>query len=300
MPNRRNLVHSPAPLHPQLHAQAAELAAKLPHLQMEARRVVSAIYGVHGRRKAGVGETFWQYRAYAQGESARMIDWRRSSREDKLFVRMREWEAAHAVHLWMDSSPSMHFASHLASASKAERAVVLGLAIADMLVDAGESVGLLGAMPPRSSRQIMSHMSEALMQQAVQADENLAPMIALPSHAECILFTDALVMPEFFAQRLSVLAQQGARGHVVHLIDPVEETFPFTGHVVMTEEESELELHTGDAAEWGTRYRKRFAEHQAQIALTCTRHQWTYMRHHTDRPASEAALPLMLALAEGR
>ena len=89
-------------MHARLH-QAENLADLLPPLLIEADRVAQAvIQGVHGRRRAGVGETFWQFRAYDQGDAASRIDWRQSARTDKLFVREREWEAAQSAYIWAE------------------------------------------------------------------------------------------------------------------------------------------------------------------------------------------------------
>jgi hypothetical protein len=47
-------------------------------LTLEARRIaLTTLSGLHGRRRAGPGESFWQFRAFAQGEAAQRIDWRR-------------------------------------------------------------------------------------------------------------------------------------------------------------------------------------------------------------------------------
>ena len=57
------------------------LADTMPRLVLEARRVASTvIHGLHGRRRAGPGENFWQYRRFISGESAASVDWRRSAR----------------------------------------------------------------------------------------------------------------------------------------------------------------------------------------------------------------------------
>ena len=64
----------------------------------------SVMHGVHGRRRAGPGETFWQFRPFVSGEPASRVDWRRSAREDHAFVREREWEAAQTLWLWFDRS----------------------------------------------------------------------------------------------------------------------------------------------------------------------------------------------------
>jgi uncharacterized protein (DUF58 family) len=283
-------------------AQAHMLAARMPHLKMEARHVVSAIYGMHGRRHSGGGETFWQYRPYQLGESMRRIDWRRSSRDDRLYVREREWEAAHVVYLWIDRSESMDFSSLSSGMTKLDRAMVLMLALADALVDAGESVGVLDAMKPKSIRHIIEHISDILMRDDAIHEGQTQPLPLplpqpLPSHADVIIFTDALEDLETLRQRLKAIAQNGARGFVVHVIDPVEEAFPYTGQIHLIERETGLELNAGDGQAWGERYRQRFAAHKDMLMSLCRTLNWRYMVHHTDRPASEAALGLMLALA---
>src|SRR5436189_2864702 len=129
------------------------LAASLPRLVLEARRIANnVIHGLHGRRRAGAGESFWQYRRFTTGEPARSVDWRRSGRDDHLYVREQEWEAAHTVWLWPDRSASMAFASHLARDSKLERSLIVAFALAEILVEGGERVGIPGLMSPTASR----------------------------------------------------------------------------------------------------------------------------------------------------
>src|SRR4026207_1216666 len=128
---------------------ARKLADAMPRLILEARRVASTvIHGLHGRRRAGPGENFWQYRRFLSGEEARRIDWRRSARDDNLYVREREWEAAHTIWLWPDRSPWRAFASRWARESKLDRTLTVAFALAEILVEAGERVGLPGLMRP--------------------------------------------------------------------------------------------------------------------------------------------------------
>jgi hypothetical protein len=80
-----------------------------------ADRIANAvIHGLHGRRRSGPGEDFWQYRAYSFGDSVQSIDWRKSSRSDRVLVRENEWAASHTVWLWASQGPGMEFHSHLA------------------------------------------------------------------------------------------------------------------------------------------------------------------------------------------
>src|ERR1700688_609865 len=107
------------------------LASNMPRLILEARRIAATIiHGLHGRRRAGSGENFWQYRRFVSGEPAARVDWRRSARDDFLYVREREWEAAHTVWIWPDRSASMSFKSALALDGKLERTLVIAFALA--------------------------------------------------------------------------------------------------------------------------------------------------------------------------
>src|ERR1041385_5252824 len=78
--------------------KSRKLAARVPRLILEARRVASTlIHGLHGRRRAGPGENFWQYRRFVSGEPAHQIDWRRPARDRHLHLRQREGEASDQI-----------------------------------------------------------------------------------------------------------------------------------------------------------------------------------------------------------
>src|SRR5258705_134210 len=129
------------------------LAAPRPRLGLEARRIAAkVIHGLHGRRRAGAGEPFWQYRRFVSGEPSQNVDWRRSARDDHLYVREQEWEAAHTVWLWPDRSPSMAFASRQSRDSKLERGLIVTFALAELLVPGAERVGIPGLMNSTASR----------------------------------------------------------------------------------------------------------------------------------------------------
>src|SRR3954462_13663138 len=172
---------------------ALSLANRMPRLGLEGRRVAASLtHGLHGRRRAGPGESFWQFRPFVAGETAQRVDWRRSGRGDHLFVREREWEAAHSIWLWIDRSASMAYASELAGAPKIERALVLGLALADPFVEAGERVGLLGLMPPRATRQISDRIAETLVADRWSLDEDLPPRAPIGRLDDALLIGDFL------------------------------------------------------------------------------------------------------------
>jgi uncharacterized protein (DUF58 family) len=280
---------------------ALTLAQRMPHLVLEARRVAANLsHGIHGRRRAGIGETFWQFRPFVTGEAAQRVDWRRSGRDDRLYVREREWEAAQNIWFWIDRSASMGYVSDLAHASKVERAVVLGLALADAFVGGGERVGMLGLMPPRATARIAEVMAEAMVADRSALDDDLPPQATIAALDEAILIGDFLSPVNDVAAAVEAISSRGARGHLVLIVDPVEETFPFQGQAILHDLEDGISLRVGDAAAWGETYRVRMAQHRDRLEELARRRGWTLTVHRTDRPASEAALRLVTLVTAAR
>lgn len=280
---------------------ALSLGERMPRLILEARRVSTTLaHGLHGRRRAGPGESFWQFRPFVAGEAAAQIDWRRSARDDRLYVREREWEAAHNVWFWIDRSASMGFASGLAQCSKVERALVLGLALADALVEGGERVGLLGLTRATASRRIVETLAQALVGDRAGLDDDRPRRSSPGRFDEAILISDFLSPLAEVREAVAGLAGRGTRGHLVAIVDPVEETFPFTGQAVLHDLESNVSLAIGDAGSWGEAYRTRIAAHRDGLSEIARGQGWTLTVHRTDRPASEAALRLLTLVAAAR
>jgi uncharacterized protein (DUF58 family) len=280
---------------------AADLASRLPHLVAKAHEIAaSVIHGLHGRRRAGLGETFWQFRPFSVGESAHRIDWRRSARSDQLYVRDREWEAAHSFFLWMDGSPSMAFKSSLASDYKLDRAALLGLALAELLIEGGERVGLLGLTPPLSSRNIIDRLARTLADNAQSAEQqDLPPAADLPNRSKLLLISDFLCDPGELSKRFALFADAGTTGVVIMVLDPSEESFPFAGETVFVDTDGGAPFHAGEAQNLREAYRRRLVEHRSAIEEAAKRAGFMFFLHHTDRPASEAALALAIAVGEG-
>jgi uncharacterized protein (DUF58 family) len=272
--------------------QARSLAESMPRLILEARRIAATvIHGLHGRRRAGPGENFWQYRRFLSGEPARRVDWRRSARDDQLYVREQEWEAAHTVWIWPDRSPSMVFTSPLAQESKLDRTLVVGFALAEVLVQAGERVGMPGLMRPTGSRNVLDKMANAIVHD-VTARASLPPSFAPSGLAEIVVVSDFWSPIAEVRTTLSQLSATGAHGHAVQIVDPAEETFPYSGRVEFVEPEGGGEITVGRAEAWKGDYEARIARHRAEIRAETDRLGWSFAIHRTDNPATELLLAL--------
>jgi len=275
--------------------EAKGLAAGLPDLLIEARRVAATVLsGWHGRRVAGRGETFWQFRPFTPGEAAASIDWRRSARDDHVYVREKEWEAVHTVWMWVDLSASMDFRSRLATVSKRDRALVLSLALAELLASAGERVGLLGESDPILARNAAERLAVFLARATPRA----------PDPRPLRRFTDLVLIGDFLDPLaeidalLDAIARSAARAHLIQVLDPIEETFPFAGRTEFHDPETGLRHVVSRAEQYRGDYQARLAALRERLALQCRRLDWTFLVHRTDRPATEPLLALHARLAD--
>jgi uncharacterized protein (DUF58 family) len=284
-----------------LYQNAQRLAAPLPPLLLEAERVAQAVSaGVHGRRRAGSGETFWQFRRYAAGDPAQRIDWRQSARTDKFFVREREWEAAQSACLWADASGSMRYTSDRNLPTKAARAQVLMLALASLLLRGGERALWLD-----ERRTIAVHGKAGLERIAARLGgnetaiphSNLPPAVPVARYAHMILCSDFLVPQEVLRARMQDYTARHLRGMLVHILDPMELAFGFEGRLEMEGCESEAPLTLPNAASLAAAYRARMAGHEAFLRQLAQSAGWFYLRHVTSEAPHLALLRVYQALS---
>lgn len=280
-----------------LRATSETEAAALPALLARAEHLAGAVLlGAHGRRRAGAGDDFWQYRPAQIGDSRRAIDHRRSAMGDTEFVREREWQIAQSVMLWIDQSASMRFTSSDAVPQKIDRARVLALALAILLNRGGERVGLTGtALPPRAGRpQILS--LAALFCKDDDADYAPPEHRAMIPHARAVFISDFMGDIDGVRTALTKAADRGVRGVICHVLDPSEEAFPFTGRTIFQSMGGTLSHETLKANDLKERYLERLAERKAELQSLCALTGWQYGLHHTNSTAQAGLLWLYGAL----
>ena len=287
-------------------SRAQARAALIPDCMVEAQRLANTVIaGWHGRRKRGIGENFWQFRPYVDGESLSRIDWRRSARDDHTYVRDREWEAAHTVWIWADLSPSMMYKSTFGAVSKESRALVLMLALAEILARSGERIGCPGIMEPIAARNAAERLAAALMHNGTT--DGLPETSMIRGSSDIVLIGDFLDPVEEVMDRLAPLARRGLRGHVVEIADPAEETFPYAGRTEFTDPESGQKLTAGRAETLKDDYARAYVARRETLANSLRHLGWSFVPHRTDRLASEALVAVHMYLsgmpamkAEGR
>jgi uncharacterized protein (DUF58 family) len=280
-----------------LEREAHGLADRLPEILINAQRIAQTVaHGLHGRRRAGPGETFWQFRQFQASDTLRQIDWRRSASSDHLYVREREWEAAHTVWLWPDLSESMNFRSHLATTTKRDRAVLLMLAAAELLVRGGERVAMLGLTQPTASRKATTRMAEAILAQQGAEAISQPPKLHLARYSGAILFSDFLDPIAKTRAHVEALAADGATGHLIEIVDPAEETLPYEGRTEFLSPDGGQRWVADRVQSLRAQYKERLEAHRAELMELAKRLGWSFLVHHTDRPAAEPLLTLIMRL----
>ncbi|MGH6988839.1 MAG: DUF58 domain-containing protein [Stellaceae bacterium] len=275
--------------------RAEQLAATFPPLLVAAERVASAVVqGVHGRRRTGPGESFWQFRTYAPGDPTAAIDWRASAKGARLYIREREWEAAQSVWLWRDGSASMAYRSAAGLPTKRERAELLLLALAALLLRSGERVSLFDSgVPPGSGRAVLARLALGL--DAPSA--GLPGFVSLPRYGQAAFFGDFLAPPDAVAAAVGALARQGVNGHLLQILDPAEETLPFTGRVRFEGLEGETSVLMSRAESVRDAYIAKLRAHRAALRDLARGFGWSFANHRTDHPPQQALLGLYNSLA---
>lgn len=260
---------------------AASLAADLPGLLLEAEKVAHTFMrGVHGRRRTGQGETFWQFRPYQQGDSSRDIDWRQSGKRDDTFTRQLEWEASQTVWMYRDASASMDYRSSGRLRTKREYAELLLLSLSMIILSGGEQVGLLGTdLRPQTHDRAIEKIFEYLPRQTAMAETG-RPVSA---GGQVILIGDFYMPPEQLAAFCGNLAQRRVSGLLVQLCDPAEETLPFRGRVIFEDAEAPGRTHTiGEVDAVRARYLERFQAHRAALSAAAAACGWHFAAVRTD------------------
>lgn len=279
--------------------QSEELASRYPALLTQARRIsANVVHGIHGRRQAGTGEAFWEFRHAGASDTAADIDWRRSGKSDELFVRETECEAANTILFWRDGSPGMDWASHAGLPTKRDRASVLLTALAIALIKGGERCMAPGISDrPGSGLAAIERISRELILESTSPDA--ITRAGRLHRARLILASDFLDGEDVWRDRLRTVATMGLPVTMLHIADPQEEDFAFRRHTQFHAPGKQERLDLGRPQMVREVYRQRFGENHQAIARISRQHGWDFFSHRTDHAPADIFLALYESLSEG-
>ena len=286
-----------------LRRDAERISGALPPLLVEAHRLAHTVAaGVHGRRRSGPGETFWQYRQAMPGDPQTAIDWRRSARSDHVYIREMEWESAQTVWIWRDDALSMDYHSDATPRSKAERAALLALAMGVLLTRGGERIGLIGtdAQRPAAGESQLRRMALALARQGGERPDFGAPPAApFTPGGKVVFLSDFLGPLDGVAAAAKAAAAVGLGGAFMQILDPTEEGFPFDGRMIFESMGGQVSHETQRARGLAETYRGRLAARRDELDALARACGWRMTTHHTDVSPRRGLIWLYGAIGAG-
>lgn len=226
-------------------SEALALAESMPRLVLQASNLANLVMqGLHGRRKAGTGDEFWQFRPFVSGESAGKIDWRRSARDHTLYIKENEWQVASLYHIFPDTRVSMQYGTP----QKRESAIILGLALAKCLVEAGERVTLYGQTRPTQNKRVIEEFGLIL--------PTLTFPVLPPAKGKAVVISDFFFDYTAFKRKESQFLVINA---------PSEIAFPFKGRVEFEERTFFEKKEFTRTENIKPAYEAKFAAHKAAL-----------------------------------
>lgn len=281
-----------------LRSRSEAVSATLPALMVDAQHLAATVLlGVHGRKRAGTGDEFWQYRPAEAGDGYRAIDWRRSARSDGHFLRQTEWQAAQSLMLGVDDAASMTYSGAKSRPSKLRRAQTLAMALAIIAVRGGERVGLTHlAEPPRGGQGQLVRMAAALMDGGARPEYGAPRPQVMPSGSRAVFLSDFMGETDAIEQTLGRAADRGVKGALVQVLDPDEEVFPFDGRTLFESMTGAIRFETLKAKSLREEYLDRLAARKDALRAMARRTGWRYHLHRTDSAAEPSLLWLYQAL----
>jgi uncharacterized protein (DUF58 family) len=266
----------------QLKAEASALAGDLGTLTTHARAASAAHLGSAGRRRSGMGENFWQYRRHTSEDGADRVDWRRSAREEHLFVRETELETARTFLFWTDPSPGFHWSSDEATPYKADRALLLCMALAGALSRSGERCGALGGgRGPVSGARAPARVGEDLRNFRTDMPAPKPPR----DTAAVVICSDFYSPLADWRAWLTPVAAKCRDGVLLQVCDPIEEIYPFSGRVRFFRPGQDRERLIGRAESIREGYLDKFTQRRKDMTDLAGELGWRFVTHVTTEAA---------------
>ena len=184
--------------------------------------------------------------------------------------------------------------------SKIDRATLLALAFADLCVRGGERAGLLGLTRPLATQGVVERFAEAIAtDERLRGPSQAALPPALPAapRSMVLLIGDFLSDPEDVARAVRAVSAEGAIGELMMIVDPIEETYPFSGNTEFLHPAGSLRMLTPRAQKLRDAYLARLAAHREAIRAICARSGWGMSIHRTDGSPAEILLALRMRLS---
>ena len=233
---------------------APEILARISSLELIARSVVEGfISGLHRSPHLGFSTDFAEHRQYMPGDDLRHLDWKLLARTDRLYIKKYEGDTNSQIHLLVDASASMGYAS--GEVTKLQFAQYLASSLAYLGVRQHDSVGL-GAFDEKMVEHVPASSRTGHLRTVLGVIERLVPgrgtaltdqlhrlAEMLTRRGIIVLISDMYDEPDRLIEGLEHLRFRGNDVIVFHVMDKQELDFNFDEPLVLEDSETEEQLH---------------------------------------------------------
>jgi uncharacterized protein (DUF58 family) len=280
--------------------------ARLRGLQLRARLIVEGyISGVHRSPFHGFSIEFAEHRNYVPGDDLRYLDWKVFGRTDKYYLKQFEEETNLICYLLLDVSESMTYQSAEAPMSKLEYARCAAAALAYLVLNQQDSVGLVtfdnevrSLVRPGSNPSQMEPLIHAMEHSAGARKTALGSTFhelaeRLKKRGIVVVLSDLFDDVEPMLAGLKHFRHRRQEVVLLHVLDPAELDFPFE-HTTLFKGLEGLPEVLAEPRALRRAYLEEFATYVRQLREACRRHRIDYAQMRTDQ-SLEVALSSYLA-----
>ncbi len=274
--------------------------ASIDGLDLVAKTVVDGfVSGLHRSPDFGFSQEFAEYRAYAEGDDLRHVDWNVFARTGKCFLKRYRGETNTQLLVLLDTSSSMSYSSH--KVTKLDYARFVAASLVYMGSHQRDAAGLLvfgddviNYVPPSSRQGQLFRLLHAI--ESAEAGTGVRTDFVKPfvhfqnfqhRRGVVVVLSDFYADPETIIKTIEPLRFRGNEVILFHVLDPQEIKPKFRDPVLLVDLEDETSSLEVSPEYARNEYKKRIDAHISGLESKARSAGLDYFLMDTGRPLDE-------------
>ncbi len=284
--------------------------ASISGLDLVAKTVVDGfVAGLHRSPDYGFSQEFAEYRAYAEGDDLRHVDWNVFARTDKCFLKKYRGETNSQLLILLDTSKSMAYGSH--SVTKLDYARFVAASLAYMANGQRDAAGLIvfdedvvNYIAPSTRQGQLFRMLHAIEKaEPGTRTDFVKPFIHFQNFLHrrgiVVVLSDFYEQPETIVKTVEPLRYRGNEVVLFQILDPQEIKPTFRDPVLLFDMENSTESLEVSPEYARNEYRRKMQSHIENLGTKARSAGLDYFLMNTERPLDEG-LREYLAIRKGK
>jgi uncharacterized protein (DUF58 family) len=284
--------------------------ASISGLDLVAKTVVDGfVAGLHRSPDYGFSQEFAEYRAYAEGDDLRHVDWNVFARTEKCFLKRYRGETNTQLLVLLDTSKSMAYGSH--SVTKLDYARFVAASLVYMANGQRDAAGLIVfdedvvnyVAPSTRQGQLFRLLHAIEKAEPGTRTDFVKPFIHFQNFLHrrglVVVLSDFYEQPETIVKTVEPLRYRGNEVVLFQVLDPQEIKPRFRDPVLLFDMENSTESLEVSPEYAKNEYRKKMQQHIETLGSKARSAGLDYFLMDTSRPLDEG-LREYLAIRRGR